>query len=172
MVTNSSWHSYPSSFNLGHRAIKNLFDVPVVVEEKVDGSQFSFGKFPEFHHLTGEPTGDYELKIRSKGCVMNIDAPEKMFNKAAETVKAIADQLTVGWTYRAEYLQKPKHNTLVYTRVPNQHLIIFDINRGDQDYLSYDEKFAEAQRLGLECVPRLYEGVVDHPDKLRLLFHA
>jgi ATP-dependent RNA circularization protein (DNA/RNA ligase family) len=35
--------SYPSIYALGHRAIRELFDGPVVVEEKIDGSQFSFG---------------------------------------------------------------------------------------------------------------------------------
>lgn len=38
-----SWHSYPSIYNLGHRYIADLLTVPVIVEEKIDGSQFSFG---------------------------------------------------------------------------------------------------------------------------------
>lgn len=37
----TSWHSYPSIYALGHRALGELFLDPVVVEEKVDGSQFS-----------------------------------------------------------------------------------------------------------------------------------
>ena len=36
MISNS-WHSYPSIYNLGHVAIKELFTVPVSVEEKIDG---------------------------------------------------------------------------------------------------------------------------------------
>lgn len=31
-----SWHSYPSIYNLGHKAIESLLTVPVLVEEKVD----------------------------------------------------------------------------------------------------------------------------------------
>lgn len=42
-----SWHSYPSTFALGHRAIADLLLDPVLVEEKVDGSQFSFGVFEQ-----------------------------------------------------------------------------------------------------------------------------
>ncbi|TXH14481.1 MAG: hypothetical protein E6R03_09140 [Hyphomicrobiaceae bacterium] len=144
----SSWHSYPRIFTLGHRAIATLFEEPVVVEEKVDGSQFSFGVF------------DGELRIRSKGVVMPVDAPEKMFNKAAVAVKDLYAQglLTDGWTYRGEYLQKPKHNALAYDRVPTNHIILFDVCTAEETYLSYDEKAAEAARLGLEVVPRL--GVV------------
>src|SRR5690242_11376793 len=102
-----SWHSYPSIFALGHRYVADLLTVPVLVEEKIDGSQFSFGI-----STVGE------LAIRSKGAQMHIDAPEKMFQKAADTVKELKDVLTPGWTYRAEYLAKPKHNTLAYDRVP------------------------------------------------------
>lgn len=138
-----SWHSYPSIFALGHRGVANLFDGDVVVEEKVDGSQFSFGRF-----------GD-ELRLRSKGKQMEIDAPEKMFNLAAETVKRLGPQLVDGWTYRGEYLQKPKHNTLKYSRVPAQNIIIFDINPDHEVYLSPEEKEVEAKRLGLEVVPLL-----------------
>lgn len=145
----NSWTSYPSIFNVGHKAIQNLFTVPVNVEEKIDGSQFSFGR-------------DFEgfLQVRSKGAIMQVDAPEKMFSKAVETVMALKYDLVPGWTYRAEYLQKPKHNTLAYNRVPEKHLIIFDINTGDQEYLSYAQKKQEAARLGLECVPLLRSGML------------
>lgn len=142
-----SWHSYPSIFALGHRYIADLLTVPVQCEEKIDGSQFSFGK---------DENGD--LHIRSKGVVMHIDAPERMFSRAAEIVKELAPILNVGWTYRAEYLAKPKHNTLAYDRIPRKHLILFDVNDGQESYLSYEQKAAEAQRIGLEVVPLIFEG--------------
>jgi hypothetical protein len=162
----SSWHSYGSIFNLGHRAIQDLLKGDVLVEEKIDGSQFSFGKFEE---QVGVPTAipnflevatESVIKVRSKGAVMHPDAPEKMFTAAVDTVKRLADQLHVGWTYRAEYLAKPRHNALAYDRVPNGHVIIFDINSGEEEFLSYEAKKQEAQRLGLEVVSLLYEGTL------------
>lgn len=158
----SSWHSYPSTFNLGHRAVKDLLSSgPVIVEEKIDGSQFSFGLFPD------DPHGP--LLVRSKGAVMNIEAPEKMFSLAANTVLKLHGDglLREGWTYRAEYLRSPKHNTLAYDRFPNQHLIIFDINDGDESFLSYDAKAEAAQAMGLEVVPRLFEGNLKTADQVR-----
>lgn len=155
----SSWHSYPSSFNLGHRAISDLLNGPVWVEEKVDGSQFSFGVFWEDARL--------ELKARSKGAVLNLDGPEKMFTEAVETVKRLAPILTPGWTYRGEYLKKPRHNALAYDRIPAQHVILFDINTGEEAYLLQDEKRAEAARLGLECVPLLHAGTVANVAEFR-----
>jgi len=85
------------------------------------------------------------------------------------TIRDLAPKLHPGWIYRAEYLQKPKHNTIAYDRVPKQHLIIFDICPGLEEYLSYEEKADEAERLGLECVP-YYGGVcVTSMDELKEL---
>ena len=153
----TSWHSYPKIYAIGHRAINRLFVGPVIVEEKIDGSQFSFGVI------------DGELRIRSKGQQMVVDAPEKMFNKAVETVKELVPLLVNGWTYRAEYLQKPKHNALAYDRVPAKHLAIFDVNTGHGAYMDYDAKCIEAERLGLECVPRLHFGTIETAEELRAL---
>lgn len=147
----SSWHSYPSIYNLGHRAVADLLNHPHIVEEKVDGSQFSFGVFPE----EADTDGYGPLRVRSKGAVMNPDAPEKMFTKAVETVKRLQDQLHPGWTYRAEYLAKPKHNALAYDRTPKDHIILFDVSTGEEEWLSYDQLVEEGQRLGLEVVPCL-----------------
>jgi hypothetical protein len=142
-----SWHSYPSIYALGHRALADLFLDPVIVEEKIDGSQFSFGRF------------NGELKCRSKGCVLNVIAPEKMFQRAVDVAGAL--DLVDGWTYRAEYLLKPKHNALAYDRIPASNLIVFDVNTGHESYMAYADKEKEALRLGLDVVPLIYEGRID-----------
>lgn len=142
-------HSYPSIYNLGHKALEGLFDGPVLVEEKVDGSQFSFGV------INGE------LKVRSKGREMNMDAPEKMFDLAVATARSLLGVLRDDWVYRGEYLQKPKHNTLTYDRVPTGNIILFDISPGLESYLTASEKAAEAARIGLECVPAFEVQVTD-----------
>lgn len=154
----NSWHSYPSIYNLGHRAIENLLTVSVNVEEKIDGSQFSFGV---------DEQG--EIHVRSKGAVMVVDAPERMFSVGVDAVKALAPVLHPGWTYRGEYLQKPKHNALAYDRVPKWNVILFDVNTGEASYLPYAEKAAEAKRLGLEVVPLLFSGRLTAIEELRQL---
>jgi len=153
----TSWHSYAKLFTLGHAAIHDLLLDPVVVEEKIDGSQFSFGVF------------DGELRCRSKGAQLNTLAPEKMFIQGVETAQKLLPLLRDGWTYRGEYLAKPKHNALAYTRIPSQHFIGFDINPGHETYLTYEEKMAEFERLGLETVPCLYAGKLDDVTMLREL---
>lgn len=140
-------HSYPSIYAIGHKAIADLFSGPVLVEEKIDGSQFSMGR-----------SWDGELLCRSKGQQIVIDEPEGMFRRAVEVARGLP--LVPGWIYRCEYLEKPKHNTLAYGRVPNSHLIVFDICPGLEEYLPWLEKQAEARRLGLEVVPMIHNGLV------------
>lgn len=136
----TSWTSYPKIFAFGHRAVRDLFTQGVIIEEKIDGSQFSFGIF------------DGEIRVKSKQVEFPVDAPAPMFREACETVKARAHLLHPGWTYRGEYLQKPKHNTLAYDRIPEGHIIIFDVNDGHESYLDVYSKMVEANRIGLESV--------------------
>lgn len=149
-------NSYPSIYTVGHKGIENLFDGPVIIEEKIDGSQFSMGVI------------DGELICRSKGAQINIDEPEKMFKKAVETAKTIwkARLFLDNVIYRCEYLQKPKHNTLAYARIPKHNLILFDVMISEEKYLSPQGKFIEAERFGMEAVPLLYEGEIIHMDQL------
>ena len=72
---------------------------------------------------------------------------------AVATAKELTPKLTPGWTYRGEYLSKPKHNSLVYSRIPEKHVILFDINTGHEQYLPYDDVVVVAIHLGLEVVP-------------------
>lgn len=140
---------YGKVYALGHREVKDIFSGPVQVEEKVDGSQFSFG----FYGADG-------IKCRSRGKQIDLNAPERLFEKAIETVLSFTPDAypRAGCTYRCEYLAKPKHNTLAYDRVPAKNLVVFDIDAGIEMMLSYEEKKQEAERLGLEVVPLLASG--------------
>lgn len=141
-------HSYPTVYQIGHRAIQNLFDGEVTIEEKVDGSQFSFGII------------DGELQCRSHGKQLILDAPEKMFVKIVEHVRSIQNKLTPEWTYRGEYLEKPKHNVLSYSRTPVNNFIGFDIMTKPEYYIAYEYKQFEFESIGFETVPILYQGEV------------
>lgn len=139
--------SYAKVHTVGHREVKDILQSgPVVVEEKIDGSQFSMARI------------DGQLVCRSKGKELVIGAPEKMFINAMATAAALP--LRDGWVYRCEYLQRPQHNTLAYSRVPNKYLILFDVMYGCEMYLNPTARYNEACRLGLECVPVFHEGLI------------
>jgi hypothetical protein len=140
--------SYSKVYNLGHRAVVDIFNEGVLIEEKIDGSQFSFCVI------------DGELLCRSHGKQIVLDAPEKMFYKAIAVIQGLKDKLHDGYIYRGEFLGKPCHNSLAYNRTPEKNIIIYDIDKGEQDYLSYEEKKKECDRIGLEVVPILHEGIV------------
>jgi len=143
--------SYGKIYNVGHKAVADILGAgDVVIQEKVDGSQFTFA--------LGD--GDYPI-VRSKGRVFPLEAADNLFKPACATVKWLHGEglLTPGWTYRGETLQKPKHNTLSYERTPDRNIILFDICReGDEDYLTPTEVRDEAFKMGLEVVPTLYVG--------------
>lgn len=137
--------SYPKVWSLGHREVANIFDGKILIQEKIDGSQISFG------------VTNGELSIRSKGKEIDIINPEKMFSKAVEYIKSIEHKLLINYFYRGEYLQKEKHNTLTYNRVPKNNIILFDIE--DIYGNAYFEFNEQAKLLDLEVVPTFYKGI-------------
>lgn len=157
-------HGYPKVWNMGHPAIADLFDGPVVVQEKVDGSQFTFGV------IGGR------LRLRSKGVeIHGVDGAGKLFEGAVLTATMLANagKLTEGWQYRGEAMCAPRHNSLTYGRAPKGNVILFDVDVGPENRVAEPGMLAAvASELGLECVPTLYHGTVSSLDQLRgLLDH-
>lgn len=149
---------YSKIHQLGHRETLMMFQKPVTIEEKVDGSQFSFGK---------DVLGQLFMRSKNKD---QWPVSDKMFNMAKDRILDIADKLVPQYTFRGEYLSKPKHNVLAYDRVPKNNIVIFDIDQGNQDYMSHREKADISAFLGFETVPLLFEGVVeDRAEMLKLL---
>jgi len=136
--------SYGKVYTLGHHALVGMFrSSQLVVEEKIDGSQLSFGMINGFPYM------------RSRGHDQSLDAPEKMFAFAAQTVMELFENalLPDGVVFRGEYLTKPKHNTLTYERVPRRNIILFDAMTGIECYVSRSELMCYGLRLNLEVVP-------------------
>lgn len=139
--------SYGKVLALGHKFLDGLFDGPVVIQEKIDGSQISFGVF------------DGVLKVRSNGCQIDLNNIPKLFQPAVDTILCIKDRLHPNCTYRGETLAKPHHNILTYHRVPRGNIVLFDImTEKDQEYLSPEEVAIIAGMLDLEDVPTYYYG--------------
>jgi len=146
--------AFPKIFALGKVDIQDIFKSEVEVTEKIDGSQFVFGK---------DETG--ELVMRSKGKEMFFDEHPNMFDAAVAYVKEYADTLkralVPGMYVYTEYLSKPKHNVLTYERVPKNNLIVFGIREGGNYWTDYDLIEGAATMIGLEVVPLLHKGTLD-----------
>jgi hypothetical protein len=149
-------HDYGKVYNNGVKYVMEVFNGPVTVQEKVDGSQISFG------FIEGE------LCFRSHNQQIMCYAPNDMFAAGVKAIEEIKDMLIPNVIYRGEYLQKPKHNALKYERVPARHIILFDMEDATHpdNYFPSDIVAEEAERLGLECVPTYFVGKVDSVESL------
>lgn len=137
-----------SILHVAHNSVSSLFEGPVEITEKIDGSFISFGII------------DGELSMRSKGQELHVDAPSsKMFAEGMRQIDARRSLLVPGWIYRGEYLAKPKHNTLCYNRVPDGNIVLFDIEMRMGNHARALMRRDEARRMGFTPVPVLYEGI-------------
>lgn len=149
-------HSFPKIFAIGTDYISGIFENEVEITEKIDGSQFDFGK------IGGE------LYMRSKGVMIFPDAIPAMFAGAGEYAQSIVDKIPDNTVFYCEHLNKPHHNTLTYGRVPTNGLILFGVSDHTGKFISaYEELLGYAQLIGIECVPLVYKGKIDTPDGLK-----
>jgi hypothetical protein len=143
---------YPKICTLGQRPVELVFDDPVEVTEKVDGSSFAFGVF------------DGVLYCRSKGVQIDPESldPGSMFGAA---VKSVAERKEMGlfnafdgvWFY-GEYLRKPKHNTLNYDHIPKGHIALFAaVNPMIGVWAHYATLYEYADELELGIVKRVMD---------------
>lgn len=146
-------HSMTEIFHVAHKAMDEIFDGPVIIQEKVDGSQFSF-----------RLTADYVLEMRSKGQELLWDAPSsKMFRPAMDAVQQRIAHLKPGVIYRGEFLAKPKHNSLAYDRIPRDHVVLFEVEYDLGDFATSTQLQSEANAVGFETVPILFVGEWKEP---------
>jgi hypothetical protein len=134
---------YSSAFSITHKIANHFWTGEIIAQEKIDGSQFSCGV------INGK------LCARSHHKQIDLDEPGTLFFHGIEYIKKLftENKLIDDFIYRGEYLQKPKSNTLLYSRIPKNHIILFDIDIKNQDYVNPSELNSLAEKLDLECVP-------------------
>jgi len=148
--------AYPKIFTIGTDYIKDIFNEDVEVTEKIDGSQIAWAKI------------DDTLYIRSKGQMLYTENPEKMFVPGIEYLHSIKDKIPERVIGYGEYLQKPKHNALAYSRVPKNNIILFGIIGLDDLVQENIDQYAEL--FDLERVPVLYRGKINTIEHLVSFF--
>jgi hypothetical protein len=136
--------SFPKLFALGTKYVQSIFDEEVEITEKIDGSQFIFGNI------------DGKLFMSSKNKELYAENSEKMFKKAIEFVSST--NLPNNVMLYAEYLQKEKHNTLCYDRVPRNNLCLFGACDLSENFVSYDELKSLADYIEIDVAPLVFKG--------------
>jgi hypothetical protein len=141
---------FPKAWALGHRNTLGIWDGHVEITEKVDGSQIGFGIV------------DGRLVVRSKNTEVHKDAAG-MFHEAVEYIHSIEHKLAGGHFYYGEYLKKPKHNTIEYSRIPLNHIALFGVKRDDGTFIkSWEVMESIAEQLCVDIVPMIHYGPVSN----------
>ena len=152
--------SYRKIKNLGHKDTSDVFDGSVIIQEKLDGSQISFGIV------------DGELCIRSKGKHRDLDDDAGTFQTAVDEIKERRDLLEPGVVYRGEYLRAPRHNHLEYDRVPEGHIALWEIEGPNGFEFIGEGLQGDAARLGFDVAPILHNGPIDSEEQIEELLET
>lgn len=147
--------AHPKVIQLGK--VKDLFNGTIIVEEKIDGSQFGFGRAAD----------DGRLVFRSKGRELFPENVDKLFGNTVAAIQArgtaIMDTMEPGDFLYGEALHAPRHNTLEYERAPKGHVVLFAGTYADGTWMSRAALDGYAHLLDLEVTPILarYVDVTD-----------
>lgn len=148
--------TFPKIHNIGSPIIRTIFDNPVEISEKVDGSTLAF-----------MIDSNNELRICNKSRPISAFAPPSMFSKGVEYIQSIQHMLLQNCVYYCEYLKKPKHNVLLYNKVPTNHLVLFGVyDIGNSTYRPWEVLLYEADNLSIDVVPKLYQGKISNVEQL------
>lgn len=147
---------HPKIFAIGDRHLSYLFSDQVLVQEKVDGSQFGFAKV------------DGELYFRSKGKILYDENTTKSFGPAIVHLKEIAHKIPDNTVFYGEYLQKPRQNCITYDRIPRNHLVLFAARDLEQDVWYPSNRILKdyADLMEIEIAPVFKEGLIESVDEL------
>lgn len=153
-------------FTIGDKYTEGIFDGPVSITEKVDGSQVNFG----YNEKDG-------LWILSKGSTCHLGDNNKLFHPAVEHIHKLhaARKLPAGWSFHGETLHAPRQNTLVYNRVPKNHIALYGVAAPDGSQIHMGKTgplkpLPEwAEYLDIEVVPEFFTGVINPAEVLKKL---
>lgn len=143
--------AFPKIFALGTTVIADVLKEPVEITEKIDGSQFCFGK------INGE------LFLRSKRKQLFPENADKMFKPGVDYIMSIQDRIPDNCTFFCEYLARPKHNVLAYDRIPKNHFMVFGASDRNGIVSHYSVLEWWAKELDIEPIP-LFSRSFDFAD--------
>lgn len=147
-------HAFPKIFALGTDYIQDIWLEEVEITEKIDGSQFVFGKQGE------------DFFMRSKGKQIFPENVDNMFAEAADVAQSLQEKIPANVVLYGEYLKRPKHNVLAYDRTPRNHIMLYGATMNgcfDHDWMRF------CHLLNLEPVPMLIRGEFESQDGAQMI---
>jgi len=123
------------------RSHRLMIGKTVRIEEKIDGSQFSF-------MLDGD-----RVRCFSRSREIPDENPGQ-FGPAVAAVRARRDAMEPGWIYRGEVVTKLRHNVIPYDRTPKGFVMLWSVEK-DETVFDHNDLVWIAEQLDLETVPCL-----------------
>lgn len=153
--------AYPKIWHIGTPEMENLFTGEVEVTEKIDGSQFAFGKLE-----------DGTLVMRSKGKQVYPETVEKLFKKTVDHILSVQESIPNGFIFYGESVTSPRHNTLSYAKTPLGYFVLFGIKDSKGLFItSYSALKYTSILLGVQAVPLLFKGKIQERSQLDVMLN-
>lgn len=166
-------HLYDLYNKKGADFINQLFNQYVTVNEKMDGSSFSFERNRE--------SGKFNFYRRDqRNPITLVDRTlMKYYEKPIQYIESlpphVIQKIPRGWRFGLEYFANQKPVEIVYDRIPKNNLILSYIHELDGDggikrTIQNQEELNEwADLLGVEKPPIIFSGVLDDEQKSKLM---
>jgi len=166
-------HLYDLYHKKGENFINSLFNEFVTINEKMDGSAFSFERDPD--------TGNFKFYRRDqRNPITLVDRTlmkyyEKPIFYITSLPPHIIERIPRGWRFGLEYFANKQPVEIVYDRVPKNNLILSYIHQMAPGgkvarTIQKKEKLDEwADLLGVEKSPIIFQGLLQPDQKTALM---
>ena len=166
-------HLYDLYNKRGADFIQALFSQYVTINEKMDGSAFSFERDPN--------TGKFNFYRRDqRNPITLVDRTlMKYYERPIQYIESlppnILEKIPRGWRFGLEYFANTSPVEIVYDRIPKNHLILSFVHKMDANgkiVKTIQEKSkldTWADLLGVERSPIIFQGNLDETQKSQLM---
>ena len=166
-------HLYDLYNKKGADFVNQIFNQYVTINEKMDGSAFSFER--------NKDTGKFKFYRRDqRNPITLVDRTlMKYYEKPIQYIESlpphIIQKIPRGWRFGLEYFANTNPVEIVYDRLPKNHLILSYVHQLDDSgkivkTIQKKESLDEwADLLGVERSPIIFQGKLDEDQKSQLL---
>jgi cytidyltransferase-like protein len=166
-------HLYDIYNKKGANFINDLFNQFVTINEKMDGSAFTFERDRE--------SGRFKFYRRDqRNPITLVDRTlmryyEKPINYIESLPPHVIEKIPRGWRFGLEYFANNKPVEIVYDRTPKNHLILSYVHQLDESRkiikTIQDKDLLDtwADLLGVERPPIIFQGILDSTQKIKLM---
>jgi hypothetical protein len=165
-------HLYDIYKKKGEDFLSELFSSKVTINEKMDGSSFSFEK-------TKDGRFNFYKRDQRRPITMVDRTLMKYYEKPIQFIETlpqhVLDEIPVGWRFGTEYFSSINPQDIVYDELPKNNLILSYIQKrnqiGEVIETVHDQEILDlwADILGISRPPIYFQGTLNDDQKRQIL---